>query len=45
MSRLSHSEVHMVHRRLHIVADNAGAAAAGRHRKGIRVGQGYLLIR
>jgi hypothetical protein len=30
--------------RLHIVADHAGAAPAGRHRAGIRIGEGDLPI-
>ena len=30
---------------LHIVADDAGAAAAGRHRAGIGIGQRDLLVR
>ena len=30
--------------RLHIIADHAGAAPAGRHRAGIRIGEGDLLI-
>ena len=30
--------------RLHVVADHAGAAPAGRHRAGIRIGEGDLLI-
>jgi hypothetical protein len=30
---------------LNIVADDARAATAGRHRVGIRIGQRYLLVR
>jgi hypothetical protein len=33
-----------IDRRLHVVADDTGAAAAGRHRPGIRIGQGIDLL-
>src|SRR5215469_9126531 len=36
--------VFTVHRRLHVVADDACAATAGRHRARVRISQGHLLI-
>ena len=34
-----------IHCRLHVVADDAGSPAVGRHRAGVRIGQRDLLVR